>query len=109
MPTVADELKSLRIERNEPASRLPGWAGPAIAVVVVLVVLGAAWKILAPRIFVPEVETTAVSLVSPAQAQQLLVATGYVVAAIFAGRPEARALGPEMCGVPMKFGREVKG
>ena len=79
MPTVADELKSLRIERNEPASRLPGWAGPAIAVVVVLVVLGAAWKILAPRIFVPEVETTAVSLVSPAQAQQLLVATGYVV------------------------------
>ena len=79
MPTVADELKSLRIERGEPASGLPGWAGPAIAVIVVLALLGAGWKILAPRIFVPEVETTAVSLVSPAQAQQLLVATGYVV------------------------------
>ncbi|MFL5360529.1 MAG: efflux RND transporter periplasmic adaptor subunit, partial [Myxococcales bacterium] len=79
MPTVADELKSLRIEREERPSRLPGWATAAIAVVVVIAILAVAWKVLAPRIFVPEVETTAVSLVSPAQAQQLLVATGYVV------------------------------
>src|SRR5438067_868467 len=42
-------------------------------------VLLLAWQLLAPRVFVPEVETTAVALVSPAQAQQLLVATGYVV------------------------------
>ncbi|MFL5365635.1 MAG: efflux RND transporter periplasmic adaptor subunit [Myxococcales bacterium] len=79
MPTVADELKSLRIEREERPSRLPGWATAAIAGVVVIAILAVAWKVLAPRIFVPEVETTAVSLVSPAQAQQLLVATGYVV------------------------------
>src|SRR3954464_16102832 len=79
VPTVADELKSLRIEREERPSRLPGWATVAIAGVVVIAVLLVAWKVLAPRIFVPEVETTAVSLVSPAQAQQLLVATGYVV------------------------------
>src|SRR5437588_379836 len=43
------------------------------------VVLLVGRKVLAPRLFVPEVEITAVSLVSPAQAQQLLVATGYVV------------------------------
>ncbi|MFL5428969.1 MAG: efflux RND transporter periplasmic adaptor subunit [Myxococcales bacterium] len=79
MPTVADELKSLRIEREERPSRLPGWATAAIAGVVVIAILAVAWKVLAPRVFVPEVETTAVSLVSPAQAQQLLVATGYVV------------------------------
>ncbi|MFL5426495.1 MAG: efflux RND transporter periplasmic adaptor subunit [Myxococcales bacterium] len=79
MPTVADELKSLRIEREERPSRLPGWATAAIAGVVVIAIFAVAWKVLAPRIFVPEVETTAVSLVSPAQAQQLLVATGYVV------------------------------
>ncbi|MFL5395184.1 MAG: efflux RND transporter periplasmic adaptor subunit [Myxococcales bacterium] len=79
VPTVADELKSLRIEREERPSRLPGWATAAIAGVVVIAILAVAWKVLAPRIFVPEVETTAVSLVSPAQAQQLLVATGYVV------------------------------
>ncbi|MFL5443363.1 MAG: efflux RND transporter periplasmic adaptor subunit [Myxococcales bacterium] len=79
MPTVADELKSLRIEREERPSRLPGWATAAIAGVVVIAILAVAWKVLAPRIFVPEVETTAVSLVSPAQAQQLLLATGYVV------------------------------
>ncbi|HZX64657.1 MAG TPA: hypothetical protein VFE76_04655, partial [Myxococcales bacterium] len=72
VPTVADELKSLRIERDEPRSRLPGWAGPAIGATLVLVLLAVGWKVLAPRIFVAEVETTSVSLVSPAQAQQLL-------------------------------------
>jgi HlyD family secretion protein len=78
-PSVADELKSLRIERAEPRRALPSWAAPAIAVLAAGVLLFAAWKLLAPRLFVPEVETTAVALVSPAQAQQLLVATGYVV------------------------------
>ena len=77
--SVADELKSLRIERNEPRHTLPGWAPAAIAIAVVGVVALVGWRVLAPRIFVPEVETTAISLVSPAQAQQLLVATGYVV------------------------------
>ena len=83
MPTpptsLADELKSLRIERNQPHRILPGWAPAAIAVAAIAAALLVGWKVLAPRLFVPEVEITAVSLVSPAQAQQLLVATGYVV------------------------------
>jgi len=78
-PSVADELKSLRIERTPERRGLPGWAPPAIGVLLAAAALLGAWKVLAPRLFVPEVETTAVSLVSPAQAQQLLVATGYVV------------------------------
>lgn len=78
-PSVADELKSLRIERDAPRSRLPGWLVPTI-VVVVLVLLGAlAWKVLSPRLFVTEVETGTVAMVSPAQGALLLVATGYVV------------------------------
>jgi RND family efflux transporter MFP subunit len=38
-----------------------------------------AWKTLGNQLFAPEVETTTVSLVTPAQGAQLLVATGYVV------------------------------
>lgn len=77
-PSLADELKSLRIERA-PGRSLPSWAAPAIAVAVLagLVVLG--WKLFGDRLFAPEVETTTVALVSPAQGAQLLVATGYVV------------------------------
>jgi len=77
-PSLADELKSLRIERA-PSRSLPSWAAPAIAVAVLaaLVVLG--WKVFGDRLFAPEVETTTVALVTPAQGAQLLVATGYVV------------------------------
>jgi RND family efflux transporter MFP subunit len=78
-PTLADDLKSLRIERDERPRRIPGWAAAAAVVLAVAVAALIVWKLVAPRIFVPEVETTAVALVSPAQAQQLLVATGYVV------------------------------
>jgi len=78
-PSVAEELKSLRIERDAQRRALPSWAPAAIALVVAAAGLFVLWKVLAPRIFVPEVETTAIALVSPAQAQQLLVATGYVV------------------------------
>jgi len=78
-PSVADELKSLRIERTPERRSLPRWAPAAIGILVAAAALLGAWKVLAPRVFVPEVETTAVALVSPAQAQQLLVATGYVV------------------------------
>lgn len=78
-PSLADELKSLRIEREERRRTLPGWVPAVTGVAVVAALLIVGWKLLAPRLFVPEVETTAVALVSPAQAQQLLVATGYVV------------------------------
>ena len=78
-PSLADELKSLRIEREERRRTVPGWLPPALGTVIAAAVLLVGWKVLAPRVFVPVVETTSVALVSPAQAQQLLVATGYVV------------------------------
>jgi RND family efflux transporter MFP subunit len=77
-PSLADELKSLRIDRA-PGRSLPGWAGPAIAVAALAVLVIAAWKIFGDRFFAPEVETATVALVTPAQGAQLLVATGYVV------------------------------
>ena len=78
-PSLADDLKSLRIEREQPRRALPGWI-TALIVLAVLAFGGAlAWKSFANRLFEPEVETGSVALVSPSQGAQLLVATGYVV------------------------------
>jgi RND family efflux transporter MFP subunit len=78
-PSLADELKSLRIERAPEKRRLPGWAAPVLIVIALAALLLVAWKTLGNQLFAPEVETTSVSLVTPAQGAQLLVATGYVV------------------------------
>ncbi len=78
-PSLADELKSLRIERAQPKSALPGWATKVLVIAALAIGCAVAWKLLAPRLFVPEVETGTIALVSPAQGAQLLVATGYVV------------------------------
>jgi len=78
-PTLVDDLKSLRIEREKPARAIPRWLAPAVAAAALAALALLAWKELAPQLLAPEVETTTVALVSPAQAQQLLVATGYVV------------------------------
>jgi HlyD family secretion protein len=78
-PSLADELKSLRIERAPTGRGLPGWAAGAVAAAVVALLLFFAWKLYGDRLFAPEVETGTVSLISPAQGAQLLVATGYVV------------------------------
>ena len=78
-PSLVDELKSLRIEREQPNRSLPGWATALIVALVLLLAGTLAWKLLANRIFEPEVETSAVALVSQSQGSQLLVATGYVV------------------------------
>jgi RND family efflux transporter MFP subunit len=78
-PSLVDELKSLRIERDEPRRSLPGWATTAIVLLVVALAAAFAWRLLATRIFEREVETSTISLVSAAQGAQLLVATGYVV------------------------------
>jgi len=77
-PTLVDDLKSLRIEREKPARAIPRWLAPAVAAAALAALALLAWKELAPQLM-PEVETTTVALVGPAQAQQLLVATGYVV------------------------------
>ncbi|HEY6912708.1 MAG TPA: efflux RND transporter periplasmic adaptor subunit [Myxococcales bacterium] len=78
-PTIADELKSLRIDRAAERRSLPGWLLPAAIVVGLALLALLAWRALGSRLFAPEVETTQVALVTPAQGAQLLVATGYVV------------------------------
>src|SRR5467141_3817286 len=77
-PTLVDDLKSLRIEREKPAHARPRWLVPVVAAAALAALL-LGWKVLAPRLLMPEVETTTVTLVSPAQAQQILAASGYVV------------------------------
>jgi RND family efflux transporter MFP subunit len=78
-PSLADELKSLRIDRSSPRRSLPRWAAPAVVVLGALIVAFVLFRTLRGRLFAPEVETTTVALVTPAQGAQLLVATGYVV------------------------------
>src|SRR2546427_1110440 len=78
-PSLADELKSLRIDRGPAKRSLSRWvpAAAAIAVAAALAVIG--WRALGGRLFAPEVDTATVALITPAQGAQLLVATGYVV------------------------------
>jgi RND family efflux transporter MFP subunit len=78
-PSIADELKSLRIDRGGARGSLPGWAAPVIAIAAVAVAVAVVWKLLGDRLFAPEVETGTVAMVTPAQGAQILVATGYVV------------------------------
>ena len=78
-PSLADELKSLRIDRAPERRGLPGWAKTALVLGGLALVLLVGWKLAGDRLFAPEVETSSVSLVTPAQGAQLLVATGYVV------------------------------
>src|SRR5260370_2391813 len=78
-PSLADELKSLRIDRAPARRGLPGWIVPALVVAALVAVALVAWRAVGDRLFAPEVDTTTVALVTPAQSAQLLVATGYVV------------------------------
>jgi len=78
-PSIADELKSLRIERAPAKHGLPGWVVPVLVIAGLAAVAVLAWRAVGDRLFAPEVETTTVALVTPAQGAQLLVATGYVV------------------------------
>src|SRR5947209_9788209 len=78
-PSLADELKTLRIDRGPAKRSLSRWvpAAAAIAVAAALALIG--WRALGGRLFAPEVDTATVALITPAQGAQLLVATGYVV------------------------------
>src|SRR5438477_8369003 len=78
-PTLADELRSLRIDRAPGKRALPGWASTVIILAGIGVILFIAWKSFGDRLFAPEVDTSTVALVTPAQGAQLLVASGYVV------------------------------
>lgn len=78
-PTLAEELKSLRIDRAAERSRAPRWLVPVLATLAVAVAAVVAFRGLWDRLFAPQVEVTTVSLVTASQSAQILVATGYVV------------------------------
>jgi RND family efflux transporter MFP subunit len=103
---LADELKSLRIDRSARKRSLPVWLKAGIAVLV----LGAAaywlWGVAANRLIETPVDTTVVTQITPSQAQQLLVATGYVV-------PQRKAnvaprIGGRVLRILVEDGTEVK-
>src|SRR5438270_3974711 len=78
-PSLADELKSLRIDRGPAKRSLARWVPAAVAIAVAAALALIGWRALGGRLFAPEVDTATVALVTPAQGAQLLVATGYVV------------------------------
>jgi len=78
-PSLADELKSLRIDRGPARRSLPRWVPVAVAIALAAALALLGWRALGGRLFAPEVDTATVALITPAQGAQLLVATGYVV------------------------------
>jgi HlyD family secretion protein len=78
-PSLAEELKSLRIDRAPERKGLPRWLVPALAVLAIAAGALIAWRTLGSRLFAPEVDVATIALISPAQGAQILVATGYVV------------------------------
>jgi RND family efflux transporter MFP subunit len=85
---LANELASLKIERDRPRSRadgnrrsgVPGWVVGALVVGALGTAGFFVFREGKGRIFPDEVELGAVGLMSPAQADVTLVATGYVYA-----------------------------
>ncbi len=84
-PKLRRDLSALRMNREDeavgaatrrPRGRVPGWAAPAGVLLAIALVV--------PRLpipgLAPKVETTVVSVVTPAQASAVLTATGYTVA-----------------------------
>jgi RND family efflux transporter MFP subunit len=78
-PSLAEELKSLRIDRAPERRAVPRWLVPALAVLAIAAGALIAWRTLGSRLFAPEVDVATIALISPAQGAQILVATGYVV------------------------------
>src|SRR5256714_2499343 len=78
-PSLADERKSLRMDRGPARRSLPRWVPVAVAIAVAAALALIGWRALGGRLVAPEVDTATVALTTPAQGAQLLVATGYVV------------------------------
>src|SRR2546427_13111388 len=73
-PSLADELKSLRIDRAPARRSLPRWIVPAVAGAAVAAAALIGWRGLGGRGFAPEVVTAAVTLITPAPGGPLPVA-----------------------------------
>src|SRR5205807_1841360 len=78
-PALADGRTRLRIDRGPAKRSLPRWVPAAVAIAVAAALALIGWRAFGDRLFAPEVDTSTVALVTPAQGAQLLVATGYVV------------------------------
>jgi len=88
---LSQDLASLKIDRGGHGARVRGGGGATrglLVVVAILVLAGVGYLVLAPKIrsslFVTEVKLGEITLVSPAQVQVQLTATGYVVALVYA-------------------------
>src|SRR5207237_8334693 len=78
-PSLADELKSLRIDRGPARRSLPRWVPVAVAIALAAALALLGWRALGGRLFAPEVDTETGAVITPAQGEQLLVGTGAVV------------------------------
>ena len=103
---LAAELNSLRIDRSARQRGLPSWLKWLLAALAVAAGGWFVYQQVSDRLLIPTVETTTVALVTPTQAQQLLVATGYVV-------PQRKAnvaprTGGRLAKILVEDGTEVK-
>jgi HlyD family secretion protein len=84
---LSQDLASLKIDRSAKPSG-GGARSVALIVLVIAVVAGIAYFVGYPRLrsalLTPEVKTDEIRLISPAQSQVELTATGYVVALVYA-------------------------
>lgn len=105
---LTHDLAALKIDREEPPRR--GIVKPFIYLVVVGTICAAAWLLGYPyvksRVFKTEVTVTEVGIISPAQAQVELAATGYVQA-LTSGKVAAKVVG-RVSELPIKEGDVVK-
>lgn len=84
---LSQDLASLKIDRStRPGGGLPRSAALVVLAVAALAAIG--YFVVVPRVrsslLAPEVKTGEIALVSPAQSQVELTATGYVVALVYA-------------------------
>jgi HlyD family secretion protein len=85
---LSQDLASLKIDRNAPRGGGSAARGLVIGVLIVVALIAIAYAVVVPRVksklMTAEIRTGEVMLVSPAQSEVQLTATGYVVALVYA-------------------------
>jgi len=80
---LSNDLASLKISRDEPATASQGWLKPLVYGLLVVGLLGSGYVFAAPileaKFFKTEVSLTEIVVVSPAEASVELTSTGFVV------------------------------